>query len=132
MQRSVVKRFNPLIIIPVFLAKKVTVYKLAESYGFHLVYRRLCEGIKLTVPVHQQLQTRHVIKEGFRSPTKIFYIINDSHVATFIKTYSQLIVEKSPVKVPPFMVTLAEMMLKETGVGKIWNFLASSSSKAKK
>lgn len=129
MRRSAIRALNPFLFLPLLAAKKVAVYKVAEAYGFPLVYRRLAEGVKRTMPVEQQARVRNAIKASMRSPKEVFSLINDSGVIEFIEKYSRLIVEKSPVSVPPFMVTLAESFVKDSLPGRIWGFLSNSSKK---
>ena len=105
----------------------MTVYKLAERYGFPLLYRRVCEGIRSTVPEEGQVQVRSAIKASMRSPGKAFSLLNDSKVAAFLKTYAQFIIDKSP-NVPQFMTTIAQALLKESGISKAWSFAVPGSS----
>jgi len=131
MRRTGLRAFNPLLLLPLLAVKKFAVWKVAETYGFPLVYRRLAEGVKYTMPKEQQGQVLLAIKTSMRSPRLALSLLNDSGFIQFVEKYSQLIVEKSPVNVPPFMKSIAEVVIKDSGVGKWWTFL-SSSAKAQK
>jgi hypothetical protein len=129
MRRTTLKAFNPLLILPLVVFKKAAVWKLVETYGFPLVYRRLAEGVKYTMPEEQQGPILTAIKTSIRSPRLAFTVLNDSGVIQFAERYSKLIVEKSPVKVPRFMTSIAEVIVKDTGAGKWWAFLTSFKKK---
>ena len=129
MRRTALKAFNPLVVLPLLAFKKAAVWKVAETYGFPLVYRRLAEGVKYTMPKEQQAQILYAIKTSMRSPRLAFTALNNSGVIQFVERYSQLIVDKSPVKVPRFMTSIAEVIVKDTGPGKLWTFLTSFKKK---
>jgi len=129
MRRTALKAFNPLVILPLLALKKAAVWKMAETYGFPMLYRRLAEGVKYTMPKEQHGQILYAIKTSMRSPRLAFTVLNDSGVIQFAEKYSQLIVEKSPVKVPRFMVSIAEVIVKDSGAGKMWTFITSFKKK---
>jgi len=129
MRRTALRAFNPLLLLPLLAVKKAAVWKVAETYGFPRLYRRLAEGVKYTMPTEQQGPVLSAIKTSMRSPRLAFTLINNSGFVEFAEKYSQLIVEKSPVKVPPFMKSIAEVLIKDSGVGKVWSFLSSSAKK---
>jgi hypothetical protein len=125
MRRTFPRKINPLIIVPLYILKKVAVYKLAERYGFPLVYRRLCEGIRSTVPKGGQPHVRNMIKASMRYPSTALNKLNDSETVLFLKTYAQYIADKSP-NVPAFMVTLAHALRNNNGISNVWSLIFGS------
>jgi hypothetical protein len=123
MVRATLSRsINPLLLAPLLAIKKFTVLKAAQQYGWHRVYRRLCEGIELTVPAENQDAVRGSIKLSMRFPNQGMQAVQDSGVIDFAKNYTDYIVKHSPVGLPPFLVTLAKTVASENPVVKMWSF----------
>jgi hypothetical protein len=123
MKVSSVRMIHPAILVGAFAVKKLTVFKAAQSYGWPRVYRRIVEGIRATLPKSDQEGVQNSIKSAFRLPDKAVTLVTDSGVLNFAKKFSKYIVDKSPVNLPPFMVSLAKTILSENPLVRMWGLL---------
>ncbi len=84
------------------------------------MYRRLLEGlVQLKVPAPQADIIRRALKEGIRSPNTAYTVLRNSEVAEFLVRYSEhLLVYKDKINVPPFILSVAEVILKKSALGK--------------
>ena len=120
---SVIARFHPALLIPLFVVKKLSIFKAAQLYGFPRVYRRLAEGIRDIVPVSEQAAVRSAIKNSMRFPNTAVNLVENSNVVNFITKYCKIVIDKSPYNLPPFFLSLAKQVVAENPVVRMWNML---------
>jgi len=114
MRASNIRRIDPATFVTLYVFKKLTVYRMAEHYGWGRVYRFLAKGTQNLSPNRgEQIYIRRELRNLFRFPSKVVGILNDSVLVNFISQYAKLISENSPVSVPPFMKTVAQVIVKE-------------------
>lgn len=77
-----------LTLIKVYLVKKVAIYYAAKEYGFHLIYRRLLEGMKIIkIPKENQKIISKHIKEAFRFPNNAHKLLIENNTAEYLIKY---------------------------------------------
>ena len=97
------------------------IYHAAEEYGFHKVYRRLIEGVRvLQIPETQAKILKYGIKETMRAPATASKWLNDSKMIDFLEQYAKHVL-KVDKNIPPFFITIAKVIVGRTGMGKVFN-----------
>lgn len=121
---------NPLFLLAKFAPNMLQAIGLAEAYGWHRVYRRLCEGTKLVGMTRaQEAQIRMMLKESLRFPVRSYDLLRNHEMVSFASQYATRIAEEKNVRVPDFMVNAASFFLKRTKLGKLHDILERGSAK---
>ena len=99
--------------------------------GFHNVYKRLVEGIKVSgLSKQQQIVVKDNIKHAFRFPSTAFNTLMKNETAEFIVNYAESIIHSSSSKLPPFFRIYAELLYKQTPFGKITDIIRKIAGKS--
>ncbi len=81
----------PIALIPlikVILFKKIAFYVLVQQYGYHRLYRRLLEGMRvLQIPKTNQRVIQRHLKDAIRFPTTAHHILTDKLTREYLIQY---------------------------------------------
>jgi hypothetical protein len=75
-------------LVKIYLVKKIALYYVAKQYGFHLVYRRLLEGMKtLKLTKEQQKIVSNQLKAAIRFPQTAHKTLSEVNTSTYLTSY---------------------------------------------
>ena len=90
----------------------------AEAYGWHRVYRRIGEGTR-RLPQSQQQTVRSLVKDAIRFPLKSYELLTNHELTAFAHAYAVRIIAENNLKVPPFFVWAAKLVVKNSPLAKV-------------
>jgi hypothetical protein len=99
--------------------------------GFPKMYRRLREGIKSSnLTKENEVAFSNIIKQAIRFPDTAQSMLANTEFMAFVVKYNEKIMDQA--NVPPFFLTAAKLLFKQTPFGSVFDALYSEAKKAQK
>jgi hypothetical protein len=75
-------------LVKIYLVKKMALYYVAKQYGFHLLYRRLLEGMKtMNLTKEQQKIISNQLKAAIRFPQTAHKALSEVQTSSYLTHY---------------------------------------------